>query len=46
MKPTVLTNKNGGFSPDTFLATIGDGRKILIVQALPAAIALILLYTT
>ena len=23
--------KNGGFDPDTFLATIGDGRKILTV---------------
>ena len=23
--------KNGGFNPDTFLATIGDGRKILTV---------------
>ena len=31
MNPTVLTKKNGGFDPDTFLATIGDGRKILIV---------------
>jgi hypothetical protein len=23
--------KNGGFDPDTFLATIGEGRKILSV---------------
>ena len=26
---TAATKKNGGFNPDTFLATIGDGRKIL-----------------
>ena len=31
MKPAVGPNKNGAFNPDTFLATIGDGRKILIV---------------
>ena len=27
----VAAKKNGGFDPDTFLATIGDGRKILSV---------------
>ena len=31
MKPTVAARKNAGFDPDTFLATIGDGRKILAV---------------
>ena len=31
MKPTAAAKKNGGFDPDTFLATIGDGRKILTV---------------
>lgn len=30
MKPAVGP-KNGAFNPDTFLATIGDGRRILIV---------------
>jgi hypothetical protein len=29
--PTLATKKNGSFDPDTFLATIGDGRKILVV---------------
>ena len=29
--PTLATKKNGSFDPDTFLATIGDGRKILLV---------------
>src|SRR5271168_2218717 len=32
MKHTVATKKNGGFNSDTFLATIGDGRKILTVE--------------
>ncbi len=31
MISTVVAKKNGGFDPDTFLATIGDGRKILTV---------------
>src|SRR5580704_8240850 len=31
MKLAALAKKNGGFDPDTFLATIGDGRKILVV---------------
>src|SRR6202142_2776691 len=31
MKLAVATKKNGGFDADTFLATIGDGRKILSV---------------
>jgi len=30
MPPSTL-KKNGGFDPDIFLATIGDGRKILVV---------------
>jgi CRP/FNR family transcriptional regulator, cyclic AMP receptor protein len=29
MKPALGTRKNGGFDPNTFLATIGEGRKIL-----------------
>jgi CRP/FNR family transcriptional regulator, cyclic AMP receptor protein len=29
--PTLATKKNGSFDADTFLATIGDGRKILVV---------------
>jgi len=29
--PTVAIKKNGTFNPDTFLATIGDGRKILTI---------------
>ncbi|MGD1081597.1 MAG: Crp/Fnr family transcriptional regulator, partial [Candidatus Sulfotelmatobacter sp.] len=29
--PTVAAKKNGAFDPDIFLATIGDGRKILAV---------------
>jgi CRP/FNR family transcriptional regulator, cyclic AMP receptor protein len=29
--PTAVAKKNGGFDSDTFLATIGDGRKILSV---------------
>src|ERR1700733_568606 len=29
MSPTVTVKKNGKFDSDTFLATIGDGRKIL-----------------
>jgi CRP/FNR family transcriptional regulator, cyclic AMP receptor protein len=31
MKVSVAAKKNGGFDPKTFLATIGDGRKILAV---------------
>lgn len=31
MRPSVAVKKNGGFDPNTFLATIGDGRKILAV---------------
>jgi CRP/FNR family transcriptional regulator, cyclic AMP receptor protein len=31
MKLTAASKKNGGFDPDTFLATIGDGRKILVI---------------
>ena len=31
MRPTAAAKKNGGFDPDVFLATIGDGRKILVV---------------
>src|SRR6202522_1039462 len=31
MSPTVVPKKNGGFDPSIFLATIGAGRKILIV---------------
>src|SRR5271163_3428385 len=31
MSPPVAVKKNGGFDPNTFLATIGDGRKILSV---------------
>jgi CRP/FNR family transcriptional regulator, cyclic AMP receptor protein len=31
MKSAVAAKKNGGFDPRTFLATIGDGRKILTV---------------
>src|ERR1700683_2774468 len=30
MMPPVALKKNGVFDPNTFLATIGDGRKILI----------------
>ena len=29
--PSTAAKKNGGFDPDVFLATIGDGRKILAV---------------
>jgi CRP-like cAMP-binding protein len=29
MRPALATKKNGGFDPGTFLATIGEGRKIL-----------------
>jgi CRP/FNR family cyclic AMP-dependent transcriptional regulator len=32
MSPTVAVKKNGNFDSDTFLATIGDGRKILSVE--------------
>src|ERR1700724_3863034 len=31
MKSAAAPKKNGGFDPDTFLANIGDGRKILAV---------------
>ena len=31
MHPSLTAKKNGGFDPDVFLATIGDGRKILAV---------------
>src|SRR6201998_651288 len=31
MSSTAATKKNRGFDPNTFLATIGDGRKILAV---------------
>ena len=31
MPPSIAAKKNGGFDPDIFLATIGDGRKILAV---------------
>ena len=30
-EPAAAAKKNGGFDPDTFLATIGDGRKILSI---------------
>lgn len=32
MSPTVVAKKGGKFDSDTFLATIGDGRKILCVN--------------
>src|ERR1700722_5339983 len=31
MSPAIATRKNGGFDPNTFLATIGVGRKIMVV---------------
>jgi CRP/FNR family cyclic AMP-dependent transcriptional regulator len=31
MRSAAASKKNGGFNPDTFLATIGEGRKILTV---------------
>jgi hypothetical protein len=31
MPPATAAKKNGGFDPDVFLATIGEGRKILTV---------------
>jgi len=31
MSPATASKKNGGFDPNTFLATIGDGRKILSI---------------
>src|ERR1700746_29890 len=31
MRPALAAKKNGGFDPNTFLATIGKGRKILSV---------------
>ena len=33
MRSSAAANKNRGFDPDTFLATIGEGRKILSVPA-------------
>src|SRR5271154_532753 len=32
MSPTVVPKKNGKFDSDAFLATIGDGRKIVSVE--------------
>src|SRR5437773_1825523 len=31
MPPSTVTKKHTGFDPDVFLATIGDGRKILTI---------------
>jgi CRP/FNR family transcriptional regulator, cyclic AMP receptor protein len=31
MRPALATKKNSGFDPSTFLATIGEGRKILSI---------------
>jgi hypothetical protein len=31
MMPALAAKKNAGFDPNTFLATIGEGRKILSV---------------
>lgn len=31
MRPRLAAKKNGGFDPNTFLATVGEGRKILSV---------------
>jgi CRP/FNR family cyclic AMP-dependent transcriptional regulator len=31
MSPIVAPKKNGGFNPDTFLATIGEGRRLVSV---------------
>src|SRR5690242_17576313 len=39
MPPSTAVKKNGGFNPDTFLATIGDGRKILTVAKKQAIFA-------
>jgi CRP/FNR family transcriptional regulator, cyclic AMP receptor protein len=32
MSSAAAAKKNGGFDPNTFLATIGDGRKILSIR--------------
>ncbi len=39
MPPTIAVKRNGGFDPDVFLATIGDGRKILVVPKKQAIFA-------
>jgi CRP/FNR family cyclic AMP-dependent transcriptional regulator len=39
MKSSAAVNANRGFDPDTFLATIGDGRKILSVPKKQAIFA-------
>lgn len=39
MPHSTAVKKNGGFNPDTFLATIGDGRKILTVAKKQAIFA-------
>jgi CRP/FNR family cyclic AMP-dependent transcriptional regulator len=39
MKSSAAVNANRGFDPDTFLATIGDGRKILFVPKKQAIFA-------
>jgi CRP/FNR family cyclic AMP-dependent transcriptional regulator len=39
MPPSVAVKKNGGFNPNTFLATIGEGRKILAVPKKQAIFA-------
>jgi CRP/FNR family cyclic AMP-dependent transcriptional regulator len=39
MTPIAAAKKNRGFDPDTFLATIGDGRKILSVPKKQAIFA-------
>jgi CRP-like cAMP-binding protein len=39
MTPTAAAKKTRGFDPDTFLATIGDGRKILSVPKKQAIFA-------
>jgi CRP/FNR family cyclic AMP-dependent transcriptional regulator len=39
MKPSAAVNANRGFDPDIFLATIGDGRKILSVPKKQAIFA-------
>ena len=39
MKSSAAVNANRGFDPDIFLATIGDGRKILFVPKKQAIFA-------
>src|SRR5271169_2053714 len=39
MKSSAAVNANRGFNPDIFLATIGDGRKILFVPTKQAIFA-------